>query len=251
MMTKKDPSLPRFVKTNITRSVSRFALSLVAMVAAPLALATPILDQSVIYPSSGGISSYTIYETPTNEYVLAQTFTAGLTGRLTGVDLALTDKATQDLTVSILHTNAGLPDTSAPALATETLTPGDVDLDPFSLESVDFTSTWVDLYAGNMYTIMLSSTTPFNAEYDWTRGSFDTFTGNPLSPQDPYAGGAGYYSNDGGSSWSALSGFSEDFSFQTYIDPTLVPEPSSIPIFATAFILLGWVRRRKKARDVV
>lgn len=248
-MTPKNRLAQRFIKTYAASTIKKFAFSIVALVTAPVVVAAPMLDQSVIYPTSGGISSYTIYETSTNEYVLAQTFTAGISGKLTGVGLALVDKASQDLSVSILETSGGLPDVGAGVLATETLTPADVDLDSFSLEMVDFTSAALDLIAGEMYSIMLSSTTPFQQEYDWTRGSFDTFTGDDLSPQDPYSGGVGYYSDNGGSTWTALSGYSEDFSFQTFVDPTAVPEPGSLGAFVAALAFLGVNRRRSSTQQ--
>lgn len=237
------------------RAVKRIALpihlSLVflmtLMTSVQSAIAAPVLDQSVIYPVSGGISSYTIYETPTNRYVLAQTFTAGISGQLTAINLGLFDKATEDLTISILGTSGGLPDLTQ-LLISGTLTPSDVDNDPFTLETVDFSSYLFDVVAGNMYAIMLSSTTPFLREYDWTRGSFDTFTGDPLSPADPYAGGVGYFSNDGGTTWTALMNFSQDFSFQTFVDPNPVPEPGSIGLILMGLVLCRVLSARRHDR---
>jgi hypothetical protein len=235
------------VKQNLMSTVTSLAFAAVVMAAAQPALAAPVLDQSVTYPASGGISAYSIYETPTNEYVLAQTFTAGISGQLTAVGLGLFDKATENLTVSILGTSGGLPDLAA-VLASGSLTPAAVDNDPFSLETVDFSSYLLDVVAGEMYAIMLSSTTPFQQEYNWTRGSFDTFTGDDLSPADPYAGGVGYFSNNGGSTWTALTNFSQDFSFQTFVDPNPVPEPGSIGflVMGLAFYRLLSLRRRAK-----
>lgn len=234
-------------KRNRLSAALSLALPALVMVAAQPALAVPVLDQSVTYPASGGISAYSIYETPTNQYVLAQTFTAGISGQLTAVGLGLFDKATENLTVSILGTSGGLPDLAA-VLASGTLTPSDVDNDPFSLESVDFSSYLLDVAAGEMYAILLSSTTPFQQEYNWTRGSFDTFTGDDLSPADPYAGGVGYFSNNGGSTWTALTNFSQDFSFQTFVDPNPVPEPGSVGflVLGLAFYRLLSARRRVK-----
>ena len=235
----------------LKRNVIAMTISL-PLLGAPLvitqpAVAVPVLDQSVIYPTSGGISSYTIYETPTNQYVLAQTFTAGISGQLTAVSLGLTDKATEDLNVSILGTSGGLPDLAAP-LVSGTLTPSEVDTDAFSLETVDFSSLLFDVVAGDMYAIMLSSPTPFQHEYDWTRGSFDTFTGDDLSPADPYAGGVGYYSIDGGTSWTALTNFSQDFSFQTFVEPNQVPEPGSIGLFVAGLAFYRLLSARRRAR---
>lgn len=235
------------VKRNVLSTMTSLAFSGVVMVLAQPAVAAPVLDQSVTYPASGGISAYSIYETPANQYVLAQTFTAGLSGQLTAVSLGLFDKATENLTVSILGTSGGLPDQTE-LLVSGTLSPSDVDNDPFSLETVDFSSYLLDVVAGEMYAIMLSSTTPFQQEYNWTRGSFDTFTGDDLSPADPYAGGVGYFSNNGGSTWTALTNFSQDFSFQTFVDPNPVPEPGSIGflVMGLAFYRVLSSRRRAK-----
>jgi len=223
------------------------ALSVAAMVSALPAVAVPVLDQSVIYPTSGGSSSYSIYETPANQYVLAQTFTAAISGQLTAVSLGLFDKATENLVVSILGTSGGLPDLTDP-LVSGALTPSDVDNDPFSLETVDLSSYLFDVVAGEMYAIMLSSTTPFQHEYDWVRGSFDTFTGDDLSPADPYAGGVGYYSNNGGSTWAALTNFSQDFSFQTFVEPSPVPEPASIGFIVAGLAFYGFLSSRRRVK---
>lgn len=247
MIILKKRSSPCAAKRRFTSTALPATLLAAAMIPALPAVAVPVLDQSVIYPTSGGISTYTIYETPTNQYVLAQTFTAGISGQLTAVGLGLTDKATENLTVSILGTSGGLPDLTDP-LASGTLTPADVDLDAFSLELVDFSSSLFNVVAGEVYAIMLSSTTPFQREYDWTRGSFDTFTGDDLSPADPYAGGVGFYSSNGGSSWTALANFSQDFSFQTYVDPSAVPEPASLGFIVACLGLYGFRSSRRRAQ---
>lgn len=235
------------VKRNILSTTMSLAFFGVVMVSALPAVAVPVIDQSVIYPTSGGSSSYSIYETPTNQYVLAQTFTAGISGQLTAVNLGLFDKAVENLTVSILGTSGSLPDLTNPLLS-GTLTPSDVDNDPFSLETVDFSSYLFDVVAGEMYAIMLASTTPFQQEHNWTRGSFDTFTGDDLSPADPYAGGVGYYSNNGGSTWTALTDFSQDFSFQTIVDPNPVPEPGSIGFIIAGLAFYRFLSSRRRVK---
>ena len=244
---ENNPSTCAVKRNGISTTMSLAFFVAVAASALP-AVAVPVIDQSVTYPTSGGISSYSIYETPTNQYVLAQTFTAGISGQLTAVNLGLFDKAVEDLTVSILGTSGGLPDLTDP-LVSGTLTPSDVDNDPFSLETVDFSSYLFDVVAGEMYAIMLASTTPLQQEYDWTRGSFDTFTGDDLSPADPYAGGVGYYSNNGGSTWAPLTNFSQDFSFQTIVDPNPVPEPASLGFIIAGLACYRFLssRRRMKA----
>lgn len=211
------------------------------------AFAVPIVDQSNTYPSSGGISTYTIYETPENQYVLAQTFTAGISGQLVAVNLGLVDKAYEDLTISIVETSSGgLPEFSGTPLATGTLTPDDVDWDSFSLETVDLSSFMLNITASEMYAIVLSSSTPLQHEYDWTRGSFDPYTGDDLSALDPYAGGAGYFSDDGGATWSPLTSYSQDFSFQTIVDPNPVPEPGTFMLLIAGISGFSAFRRRAK-----
>lgn len=245
-MTMKQILSTVFAKQKTLLAVSVIAFSMIISVSVPLSFAVPILDQSNIYPSSGGISTYTIYETPLNQYVLAQTFTAGFSGQLLAVNLGLIDKATEDLTIRIVDTIGGLPDLSGTPLATGTLTPADVDMDSFSLETVDLSSCMLDIVASEMYAIVLSSITPFQNEYDWTHGSFDPYTGNYLSVLDPYAGGVGYFSDNGGSTWSSIASYSQDFSFQTIVDPNPVPEPGSISLIIAGLFGLGIFRRRVK-----
>ncbi|HEX4938512.1 MAG TPA: PEP-CTERM sorting domain-containing protein [Candidatus Kapabacteria bacterium] len=247
MIRLKNPLSIRAAKRNVLSTTMSLASVWVVTVSALPADAAPVIDQSVIYPASGGISSYSIYETPTNQYVLAQTFTAGMSGQLTAVNLGLFDKAIENLTINILGTSGGLPNLTAP-LMSGTLTPSGVDNDPFSLETVDFSSYLFDVVAGEMYAIMLSSTTPFQQEYNWTRGSFDTFTGDDLSPADPYAGGVGYYSNNGGSTWNALTDFSQDFSFQTIVDPNPVPEPGSIGFMLAGLAVYRFLSSRRRVK---
>lgn len=251
--------LSSLTKRKARLGVAMIAYSMAASVCISPAVAVPILDQSNLYPDSGGISTFTVYET---ENVLAQTFTAGLSGRLVAVDLGLVDRrASEDLTISIFHTLAGLPDLSGAPLATGALTPADVDLDSFSLETVDLSASNFDVVLAEMYAIVLSSPTPFRREYDWTHGSFDGFTGDRSAPLDPYAGGVGYFSDDGGATWSSLadgSGLgSQDFSFRTIVDPSPIsgpgslvpntspiPEPGSLVLMATGIACLALLRRR-------
>jgi hypothetical protein len=152
---------------------------------------------------------------------VAQVFTAGLTGQLDQVDLLLStgsisEDLTDDLTVEIWIVAGGAPDAPIPG-ASATVARADVPNGaplwvpvPISAPSV----------AGTQYAIVLSTGTSGTCPSNCWQWAFQEDTAAP------YAGGAAYFSSDGGANWAVLeaSDPDADFAFRTYVAP---PAPAA------------------------
>jgi hypothetical protein len=140
----------------------------------------------------------------------AQTFTAGTTGSLDRVDLAISRPAaiTVPLTVEIRATAGGTP--TGPALASENVVAADI---PLVFIADGFISVPLSpaaaVVAGSEYAIVLSSPgCGFGNCYHWVLG--------PAG--DPYPAGAGLQSFDAGATWTPFAYFgSTDLAFKTYV----------------------------------
>jgi hypothetical protein len=157
-------------------------------------------DQSNL-PSVVGCSDY-------SSSPLAQTFTAGQTGPLTGVDLWMNEDGIAAVTLSIEGTTAGKPDGTV--LATASATPlGSGAWVDFSFSSPPTVT------AGNMYAIV-----------------FNMPLYSHICGAGAYAGGRAW---DYDAAWFSYGGDTGEFAFQTYVDaaaPTAAtpsPTPSPVP----------------------
>ncbi|HEY5486988.1 MAG TPA: hypothetical protein VIK06_05010 [Candidatus Limnocylindrales bacterium] len=133
---------------------------------------------------------------------LAQTFTAGKSGPLSGVDLWMDQDGSAAVTLSIEGTTAGQPDDTV--LATASAIP------PGTGAWVDFTfSSPPSVTAGTIYAIV------FNM------------------PRYSHICGAGTYASghawDYDSAWFSYGGDAGEFAFQTYVDAAAAPEPTPTP----------------------
>jgi hypothetical protein len=177
--------------------------------------AAPILDQSFDAPSflAFGFGG---------DVHLAQTFTVGLAGVLTRVDLEIRrDSGIPDVLFDVRPTEGGVP-VESDALALVSLTIPNTSIPTsFSFLQVDFSSTPIPVSVGDVLAVVLRAPGEGSTlNYGWQASFF---------PQ--YVSGDGFFREVPSGSWTSLFG---DFSFQTFVDPaaTVVPEPA-------AFLLVG------------
>ncbi len=144
---------------------------------------------------------------------VAQTFTAGITGALTNVDLSLTKQGTGvGASVSIYKTTAGIPDC---ALATADIDPSQIPTSiipiPTQHNGITFSAP-AQVQAGTQYAIVVSSSSlPGNTM--WWSGYSD----------GQYLGGTPFRVQNLGGPWVPLSGSvaSGDFTFATSVDSSI------------------------------
>ena len=204
-----------------------------------MAVAAPILDQN--HETATVSASGSISQTVTR----GQTFTAGLTGILDSVEIALfrsssaTD-TTKTMTVQVRDTSGTLP--GAMTLGSLTVDLGDIPffssstlLSSFSL--FDFSSFGIGLTTGTQYSLVLTSNHPHLYSPSWT-GSFNS---------TDYAGGEMHVLKSGNwvpqSDAGAGNGPGLDGFFRTYVEVGRVPEPGSLILFAIG--LIGFVTAKR------
>lgn len=149
-----------------------------------------------------------------NVTLVAQTFTAGVTGTLDRVDLLLgrLDPLERNLIVQIQTVSDGTP--TGVVLASAELTPADVPVTQFP----DLTFVSVQLppsfsVAGTTYAIVVSDPTaaPFGgSQYLWGGAGGDV-----------YLGGEALLTFDGGATWLRETDF--DMGFKTFVTPWVPP----------------------------
>jgi hypothetical protein len=172
------------------------------LVGAPVAVAAPVVDQSVtgVYSLTGTLNACCAY--------IAQTFTAGVTGRLTGVNAAInTDGDPFPLRVAIRTTDANGDPTSVVLAETTLSRPHSSDTD----ELIPFGQP-PHVSAGVRYAIVVDFPGAPQGNHD---GSWFGFTDNP------YAFGEALASDDGGSTWFLIgeeAGWNPDLGFRTHVD---------------------------------
>jgi hypothetical protein len=172
---------------------------------------TAVLDQQSTTDMLGGSAAFAV----ANNYSIAQTFTAGMAGTLSSVNVSVFkgSSTTANLTMSIWSTSAsGSP---LAELASSTIAASTIPLvdQPVVVTFSDFSQA-VTVTPGLMLAIRLDSpaldTYPYQMRYNWY---YD------LPGQ--YAGGRSYVYGS-----TTLDQADADFYFQTYVTP--VPEPGGI-----------------------
>ena len=147
---------------------------------------------------------------------VAQTFTAGITGKIDEVDLHLgyLVAPTAALTVEIQSASGGVP--TGTALASSSI-PTSAVTSSSAFIPVTFTSQ-ASVAAGTQYAIVASSTTPAVNTWEWT----------DAASTNPYPGGTALYAPPGSSAWA--NDTTADLTFKTYVVPSPpVPSPSTGP----------------------
>jgi hypothetical protein len=140
---------------------------------------------------------------------VAQTFTAGLSGKLDQVDLNLNMSGSPPvpLTVQLRDVSAGLPG-SAVLASQNALSSGVVAFPGSDWVSFAF-PTPAAVTAGTQYAIVAQSAAVFPETYAWKLG-----TGT-----DPYPGGAAWVASPPTDPWMAVTIGPPDFAFKTYVVP--------------------------------
>jgi hypothetical protein len=196
----------RFVKCSANRLWRAVPATLIvafaACVLAPAAALAGTPDQQQT-DSSGGFVSIWMGQSA------AQTFTAGLSGRVDQVDLHLgTNGATPiaPLSVEIRDASGGSPGSSV--LASQSV-PAFSAIPAF--RSIKFAAP-APVVAGTRYAIVAYSGADFSFLYQWSQSV----------TADPYANGAGFrtLSSPPSGAWMPVTG---DFAFKTYVAPATTP----------------------------
>ena len=145
----------------------------------------------------------------------AQTFTAGLTGQLDQVDLALSGLGvTTPLTVQIRDGSATAPGDTVLASAS---VPTSAVTGSASFVPITFASP-ASVTAGTQYSIV--ALTNDSSSWFW-------YAGGPVHPISPYVGGRLYGSRTAPRRWAPgpRATLSADFEFKTYVAPPPPPPP--------------------------
>jgi hypothetical protein len=226
-------------KTHRAISVAAFAVGLAG--ASSLVNAVPILDQS--NPGTGAFHNFGKVGA-SSQYTLAQTFTAGLTGQLTGVDIYVTKRGTptDPLVINLLGTLGPAPDETN-SLASLSINESLISTTtaPYFL---DLSSLAVFVTAGTQYAIEYFSDNAFT-------GNVNQYT---LWRGGAYAGGQAWTNNGslGAAPTIAYTSVS-DWGFQTYVDtsPASVPEPGTLELLLLGVLApLAYSRCQKRARKI-
>jgi len=150
---------------------------------------------------------------------IAQTFTVGITGVLTDVDVLVERNGFADLRFDIRSTVNGVPIANeALALASITVPASTI---PFPVSFLDFDISAFNMHIsqGDVLAIVLSD----NARW--------------FADDDLYPGGAAYSRGSPDSAFAPIlpAGF-QDVGFQTFVEPISAPEPSALILISTSMI---------------
>ena len=200
--------------------------------------AASVVDQSFLSVSS----SFTIgqvYPPSLNNFNYAgvgQSFTAGMAGELTGIDVyfgqsALTGTVTVQLwdgvTFAANKLLGTLTYTTPPNFGTVS-TPSATNGTHFDFSSFNITS-----IANHLYAFTISTTG------GGTASLLDHSLQNPT-----YAAGGAYYA--GATAPATWTSMNWDLAFQTYVDqPAATPLPAALPLFGGGLLLVGMFARRR------
>ncbi|HET9830627.1 MAG TPA: PEP-CTERM sorting domain-containing protein [Vicinamibacterales bacterium] len=194
------------------------------------ALAGPILDQFFVPISA---TTDDPLDGSFGDCCRAQTFTAGITGLLTRVDLLL--RRSGEIEVGIYDTLAGAPGAPLQVLPSQFVN-GPADLQHVFVSFIGFS---VPVIAGHVYAIVgLGRPDPGVV-----------FWGGAFGAGATYAGGERFFDFGGlGQGPWIGGGGADDNGFRTFVDSSVqpIPEPTSILLLVTAMVLCRLGRRPRR-----
>lgn len=203
--------------------------------AAGRAHAGGVLDQSNV------VSSFIFDAAVVDQVSRGQTFTVGLAGELSQVNLEIykSTNTVVDPTFEILGTTGGVPDDTK-VLYQATIPLSDIptfDTPPTGavpMTSVDVSSAGIVVTPGEVLALTLSRNGPGGPPWLlWRQGI------------GGYAGGNSYDSIPPGSPWTVDGSY--EGGFQTFVSPQSVPEPSSVVMLLIGVgCVVGPLRQRVK-----
>jgi hypothetical protein len=212
-----------------------------AITAAPgRATGTLLLDQENVIDTSGGsFSAFLIgtVSTATDNQV-AQTFTVGIGGTLSRVDVQVEREGAEvPLVADLYPTVGGVPNPSA-SLAHWSIAPGSVPTSPPAFLSLDLGASAFAVLPGDVFAIALSAPGGlFANQYGWAN-DFGT-----------YAGGAGYGRLLPSGTFALLRD-DADLGFRTFVDvPARVPEPGTLLLLGFGLAELVGLALRCRTRE--
>ena len=232
--------------------IKKFLAGIVFLALTPFSVNAATIDQSVF-------NHVTLISDIRNTSVSGQSFTAGLTGLLTGVDVRIT---TQDLLVG--HINfylgvfgSGFLNLAAPYVQIDaSLIPegGYVnDPTPASLLSIDTTPLNFYVEAGQEYSFFAVGVfTSDDVRALLELGCFDNTQYQCESPEttDSYEAGrrlSGWVQNPGDTNIEYYAAAGADANFQTWVAAEDVPAPATLWLVGLGLLASGFTKRRKAA----
>jgi hypothetical protein len=161
----------------------------------------------------------------------AQTFTVGITGILSAVDVLVERNGDADLQFDIRPAANGVPvESDSMTLASVTVPASTVPL-PASFLEFDLSSFGIPVSQGEVLAIVLSGNSRWFG-----------------APNDPYSPGAAYFRR-----FPDMPTFTPvfdnlDVGFKTFVEP--IPEPSALVLISVGIIGLGFLRSRRAGRPL-
>jgi len=204
----------------ITAGIITFVMCALAMTATTAVLSAPrqssaspgsVEDQA--YPLHAAGCAFAAWGLDDSTSVAAQTFTAGISGALTDVVMALRGP-NQQINVAITGVDANGAPTLATPLASTSVSPAPYPVRPYTDVTITFSSP-ARVTAGQQYAIVLTSPTETVDNYVAWAGDVGTQqTINPTCPAGTYQGGRSWTLNG-----TAPLGSDADFFFHTFVLP--------------------------------
>ena len=231
------------MKTTITTLATLFTLTVGQQAAGAGEI---LLDQEVDIPEFIGTRTTGQVE---KGYTRAQTFTVGIAGQLSRIDLEIayitTIPPTRGLNLEVRTTTGGVPTNTVLAtvlLPAASVPPSPTELhDPYPFASFDVSSAGLVVSPGEQLAIVLTTESESPSFYGWHANDINQDPGQLVA----YDGGVQFFflgENPDPGDWNKLDDEFSDLGFRTYV--AIIPEPSTLALATCA--LLGLVGRRKR-----
>ena len=203
-------------------------------------VATAVLDQQNVIDTSGAWTDDELQHlgsTPNTFNQFAQTFTVGVDGKLSVVEVEAyhTLNTYNVMLVDIWNTNAGLPDPSVSLAHWEI---GDMNSSMIAgtFVSLDLGSAAFTVSPGEIYAIVFSSNNlTYQGGRHLVRGTSDTYSGGDSFSRTIYT------DYTAATSWNSNG---SDYGFRTFVDVQSIPEPSTMLLLCSGlFGMIGFKRK--------